>query len=180
MLRRWRIWAPFIIVIGYLSTLLLHAELGTYSRFIADDYCSAGMAQRFGILRAVWYWYLNWTGRYSASALDAGIRPSGPPRDSLCSSSRLDRLAWGLDLHRHRILEPVRRSRPARHRSSLRCPCCAVTLALSPSVPQSLYWGQGMRSIVPPLILSAVYADLALAFTAKRRTGEPIRALARA
>jgi hypothetical protein len=38
------------------------------------------------------------------------------------------------------------------------CIIVYVTVTISPNVPQSLYWGQGMRSIVPPLILSSVLA----------------------
>jgi hypothetical protein len=78
MLRRWRLLGLSLLSLAFLSTLAVHAYLGTYSRFIADDYCSAGMAKRFGVLRAVWYWYLNWTGRYSASALDAVFGLLGP------------------------------------------------------------------------------------------------------
>lgn len=57
-----------------------HAYLGSYTRFIADDYCSAYLGQRFGLLRYLWFWYLNWGGRFSAIAADmvlAWSRPQG-------------------------------------------------------------------------------------------------------
>ena len=170
MLGRWRTWAPFTIVIGYLSNLWLHADLGTYSRFMADDFCSAGIAQRFGVLRAVWYWYINWTGRYSASALDAVFGLLGPAATPFVPAAVLT--IWLAVLTYTAIVFSDRFAKQSRISSfALALALLCVTLELSPSVPQSLYWGQGMRSIVPPLILSAVYADLLLAFTAKRRSG---------
>ncbi len=163
-MRRWRILAPFTIGIAFLSTLVLHGELGAYSRFIADDYCSAGIAERFGIPRAVWYWYLNWTGRYSASALDAVFGLLGPRVTPFVPAAVL--IIWLVVLTCSFVMLAAR-SRPRSIGRSfiLGLSLLYVTLALSPAVPQSLYWGQGMRSIVPPLILGTVYADLALWFS---------------
>jgi hypothetical protein len=51
------------------------------------------------------------------------------------------------------------------------CIIVYVTLTLSPNVPQSLYWGQGMRSIVPPLILSTVWAAYVMLLCTPRLQG---------
>lgn len=167
MLRRWRLHGSLLLSLAFLSTLGLHAYLGTYSRFIADDYCSAGMAKRFGILRAVWYWYLNWTGRYSASALDAIFGLLGPAVTpfvpALVLLGWLAVLTWttGLLLSRK-----ARLGLP--QRLTLALAALFLTLILSPNVPQSLYWGQGMRSVVPPLILGLVFVDLLVLFSRRR------------
>jgi hypothetical protein len=58
--------------------LSLHAYLGTFNRYLADDFCSAHFAHRLGILRAAWFWYLNWSGRFSASVLDAIVGSFSP------------------------------------------------------------------------------------------------------
>ncbi len=163
MLRRWRLFGPLILTLAFLTTLALHAYLGTYSRYIADDFCSAAMARRFGLLRAVWYWYLNWTGRYSASALDAVFGLLGPSVTPFMPGLVL--LVWlGVQTWSTRVLSG--------HETKLSLLTCLglgvsvlfVTLSLSPNVPQSLYWGQGMRSIVPPLILGVLFADLLMLF----------------
>jgi hypothetical protein len=168
MSRRWRLLGLLLLGLAFLSTLALHAYLGTYSRFIADDYCSAGMAKRFGVLRAVWYWYLNWTGRYSASALDAVFGLLGPAVTPFVPAivllMWLAVLTWTSGLFfsgqaRLRLPESL----------GLALAALFLTLILSPNVPQSLYWGQGMRSIVPPLILGSVFADLLLLFIRRRR-----------
>lgn len=163
MPRRWRLLGPLFVVLALLTTLALHAYLGTYSRFIADDYCSAGMAKRFGVLRAVWYWYLNWTGRYSASTLDAVFGLLGPAVTPFVPAIIL--LAWvGVLTWTAALLSSTQARLTRSGCFGLAISVVFLTLILSPNVPQSLYWGQGMRSIVPPLLLSALYADLLLLF----------------
>jgi hypothetical protein len=141
--------------ISSLAALTIHGYLGAYSRYIADDFCSAGMARRLGVLRAVWYWYLNWTGRYSASALDAVFGLLGPAVTPFVTGLVL--LVW-LAALTQTIVALLRHDARSRilDAAVIACILVYVTLTLSPNVPQSLYWGQGMRSIVPPLILSTL------------------------
>lgn len=141
--------------ISILIALAAHGYLGTYSRYLADDFCSAGMARRLGVLRAVWYWYLNWTGRYAASGLDAVFGLIGPTITPLVTALVL--LLWLaiLALTSHALLER-QGGRRRLEAALIAAAILYVTLTLSPNVPQSLYWGQGMRSIVPPLILTTL------------------------
>lgn len=149
------------------TALVLHGYLGSYSRYLADDFCSAASADRFGILRAVWYWYLSWTGRYSASALDAVFGLAGPGITPFVPAVVL--VVWLLALTlAASAMEPDAGHLPGVHSLAVATIGLYVTLALSPNVPQSLYWGQGMRSIIPPLILSALYF-----YCAVRSTTEP-------
>src|SRR5512142_861259 len=71
-------WGAALIAIASTAVLGMHAYLGTYSRFMADDYCSASESLRLGVLRAAWFWYRSWTGRYSANVLDATFGALGP------------------------------------------------------------------------------------------------------
>ena len=176
MLRKRRARPQVIALIAYLGNLALHGVLGSYSRFIADDFCSAGIAERFGILRAVWYWYLNWTGRYSASTLDAAFGLLGPPVTPFVAPLVI--ILWTAVVASALIMcaaEEPRRVLPGSVllASALIC----TTLALSPNVAQSLYWGQGMRSIVSPLILSAVYVDLVVLYSRRRSTDAKMKLL---
>ena len=47
------------------AALLAYAELGRFSRYVADDFCTAGILRDYSFLGAQRYWYLNWSGRYS-------------------------------------------------------------------------------------------------------------------
>jgi hypothetical protein len=43
----------------------MHAYIGSFSRYIADDYCTAGKLASSGFWQAQSFWYNNWTGRFS-------------------------------------------------------------------------------------------------------------------
>jgi len=71
MSKRWSLWAFLSIFLPSGVVLGIHAYLGSFNRFVADDFCSAYFARRLGLLRSVWFWYTTWFGRYSAGAADA-------------------------------------------------------------------------------------------------------------
>ena len=62
-----------VVLLASLLVLSLHASLILLTRFIADDYCSAYLGQRLGLLRYIWFWYLNWGGRYAAIGADMAL-----------------------------------------------------------------------------------------------------------
>lgn len=155
------IWLSKLTIIILTVPLILHAYLGSFSRFLGDDYCSAFQANRLGILRATWYWYLTWSGRYSASLLDGLFGVLGPNIVSFVTPLVIG--VWWLSLgitfniifsfEKNKVLDA----------SLLGASVLFLTLNFTPHVRQSLYWGQGMRSVVPPLILSTFFLGLFLA-----------------
>jgi hypothetical protein len=154
MLRHLRALAPLASTVASATALLLHAYVGSYSRYIADDFCSAATAHRFGILRATWYWYRTWTGRYSASALDAVFGALGPGFTAAGPAAALILWLAALAFAIRTLLANV--GVPSLRRAWMISAAIAfATLAWSPNIAQSLYWGQGMRAILPPLVLSA-------------------------
>jgi len=71
----WMVWRAMpwhlIALIAFaLAALAALAYLGGQTRFMADDFCSAYYAQRFGLLRSIWYWYRTWSVGYTAFAFD--------------------------------------------------------------------------------------------------------------
>ena len=52
-----------------LTSLLIFAYIGTFTRYISDDYYSAGSLKEFGYWGAQAYWWKIWTGRFSFVAL---------------------------------------------------------------------------------------------------------------
>ncbi len=146
----------FIPILAIVFNLSLHAYLASHTRFISDDYCSAAIANRLGIARATWYWYLNWSGRYSASALDSASGLLGPRATAFAIPFLL--LIWlALLTAAVHLLVPSSKRRLLES-LLLGGNILFLTLLLSPDVRQSLYWGQGMRSVIPPLILLTLYA----------------------
>ena len=156
--RRFNVLSWWLLMTASSIPLFFHAYLGWYSRFIADDFCTAWMADRLGVLRATWYWYLTWTGRYSATVLDSAVGMLGAHFLPFITAGILllwlAALAWAifslLPSGQQRLLQAA----------ALATALLATTLLLTPDVSQSLYWGQGMHSVVPPLVLGTCYLAL--------------------
>ena len=133
----------------------VHAYLGTFARYIADDFCTASTLRQFGFLASQTYWYETWTGRYSytfAVSLAQSIGPALTPWLTL-----LVLIAWivfiayaAQTMLGLRGIAPVAVALATIHVFS--------TLDGSPSVYQSLYWQTGMVTYTLPLVLSVAYA----------------------
>ncbi|NMB54291.1 MAG: sodium/proton-translocating pyrophosphatase [Leptolinea sp.] len=135
--------------------LAAHAYIGSFSRFVADDFSSATLAVNKGIAGATWDWYVNWSGRFSASFFDSLFGFLGPA--SLCGvvGVSLVLLLAGSACLLWQLLPS--RSTVFRLGLSIFLPALVLVSAfgLTPDLPQSLYWGQGMRSLIFPLIPAA-------------------------
>jgi hypothetical protein len=59
----------FALLILISASLLLYAYLGTFTRYMADDYCTAAALKTRGFWNAQTYWWQNWSGRYSFTFL---------------------------------------------------------------------------------------------------------------
>jgi hypothetical protein len=58
-----------IFVILLALPLVLYAWIGFYSRYVADDFWTAGYLRQLGFWEAQRYWYLSFSGRYSFTFL---------------------------------------------------------------------------------------------------------------
>ena len=145
----------FVLLALFCAPLVIHIYLGSYSRFLSDDFCSAAIARSYGIVGGANYWYLNWRGRFSANFLDALFGYLGPAATPYATGIVVT--VWFVAL-----AGAVARIT----RGSLLQSCIIAAMILFavldviPFVGQSLYWGEGMRTVVPPLILGTVYTAL--------------------
>jgi hypothetical protein len=57
----------WMVLVGASLTIanLSHGFIGSFSRYIADDFCTAGKLRSLGFWEAQTFWYENWSGRYS-------------------------------------------------------------------------------------------------------------------
>jgi hypothetical protein len=46
-------------------TLAAHAYIGFFSRYVADDYCTAATVRTAGLLLTQKHFYVSWSGRFS-------------------------------------------------------------------------------------------------------------------
>ncbi len=134
-----------------LAPLAAHAYVGSFSRFVADDFSSAALTVNKGVLGATWDWYVNWTGRFSASFFDSLAGYLGPSSMKYAVAFSLVLLVAGMVLFASKVISGSLRQRIY---TGLFLSSLALTSAffIAPDLPQSLYWGQGMRSLIIPLI----------------------------
>src|ERR1051325_10739079 len=76
--KMWRRILLLLLLALFSVPLVIHTYLGSYSRMLADDFCSAAIARSQGIIGGALYWYMNWTGRYVADLLDTLVASIGP------------------------------------------------------------------------------------------------------
>ena len=144
-----------------MTGLAAYAYLGNFTRLIADDFCSMALADRLGLFRSVWYWYLNWSGRYTAFAADWLILSFslGPYRFHYVVPAVL--LLWFIFTVLVLFLYFRRNNRLAfLHSLALAGIFLFGVLLLTPDIPQSLYWWNGMRSYALPLLVLTFYLFL--------------------
>ena len=55
----------WVLLLSISASLLLYAYLGTFTRYMADDYCTAAALRTRGFWGAQTYWWQHWSGRYS-------------------------------------------------------------------------------------------------------------------
>lgn len=155
-------WLNILVALSFSASIMLHLYTITFSRMLADDFCSAYTAQLMGPLRAAYAWYRIWSGRYSANLLDGLVGWLGASFYQL--SIILLVLFWIAALYFcfQQLLSRVLESRARFASLSLALAVTATTLNSIPMVQQSIYWGQGMRALLPPLILLPLFVGILL------------------
>ncbi len=163
-----RLSSIFEPVISFVLALpvLFFAYVGTFSRYMADDFCIVNESAHMSILSETLLWYNTWGGRLSQpvallSALRLGQTfPAISP--VLLIAGWLIALAWALfELARWLKLE-----RPLAQGLVFALLLLYATLAGTPQLGQSLYWLSAAYAYTAPLPLIAVL--LALTFRAAR------------
>ena len=149
------IWATALFV-----ALLAHAYIGLSSRFLSDDYCTAGVIQTHGFFGAQKYWFMTWQGRFSFTLIISTIHLLGSKIVPFIPGTLIG--IWLLTLT-WTFLQVSRTFSQAQ--SIVICFFLAEliivsTLATSPAIYQSLYWETGAVTYVAPLILLTIYIGL--------------------
>ena len=133
--------------------LLLFSYIGTFSRFMADDFCSINDARRFKMLRYIWHWYNNWGGRYSAIATDDLLSYIGAMGVRFVPFVILLLCVIGASLMCHKLLQKtVSKDISIWLSISQGISLVYAIVSVSPDVQTVLYWWNGMRTYVPPFI----------------------------
>ena len=139
------------------------AYLGSYSRFIADDYCSAYYGQKFGLLGSIQYWYDSWSGRYTAFAFDWLIMAHTFGQYGAHFVPPLVIVLWlvaAIGAIYSILKQTAYRSSTLSLALTLGTCFTLTVIVLSPSIPQSYFWLNGLRSYELPLVIASAYVFL--------------------
>jgi len=158
MTKAQRLWLFFTLTIPSVIPIALHAYLGSYTRLIADDYCTLYNARTLGVFGTALFWYRTWTGVFARSLINEVLLWIGPYQMWIIVPGIL--LIWltVTTLAMHLLLrnefQSAERGWIALSVSSV---FLFIVLLLTPSPEQSLYWWGGMSAYVVPLILGIVF-----------------------
>jgi Family of unknown function (DUF6056) len=172
-----RFWSslPIIVLAGIALADL--AYLGGYTRFMADDYCSAYYATRFGLFRSIWYWYINWSGRYTAFAFDwlTLTKTLGPYGAHLVPPIAIATWLIATIAAVYISLKAIApRSAIASVAIAISASFVLAVIVLSPDIAQSYFWLNGMRSYSLPLVVMSIYALLFVWLVPRLKSNEAV------
>lgn len=68
---------PWLLLVLSLAPLAAWAYLGTFTRYLADDYSTSYHLQKSGFWQAQVFWYETWSGRYSFTFLISLVELAG-------------------------------------------------------------------------------------------------------
>jgi hypothetical protein len=145
-------------------SLMLFAALGAYayrgwfSRYTADDYCTAGLERAAGFVGAQIYWYESWSGRVTYYFVVGLVEYAGPRvvqvLPTLALSVWLFTGAWALFPFGRHQRWPI----PLGSAAVGSAVVILVCLSGAPQLDQALYWQTGMLTYLLPLVLLTAYA----------------------
>lgn len=145
-------------LIGLSAPMSVAAYTGSFSRYLADDFCTLGSLRQLGFFGSQAYWYVHWSGRFAFTFFVNLAEAAGPWVVPLLPAVTLLALAAGVG----GSLEPwlTRRLGRIGHLTAWVVALLVVfeTLAGAPNLYQSLYWQTGLLTYVAPLVLGCLYA----------------------
>jgi hypothetical protein len=147
--------------------------VGWFTRYASDDYCTAGILLERGYLGAQAYWYSEWSGRFSFTALVSAFELLGVGvvriLPALALLAGVLAAAWAL--------LPVARQAhwPYPRLTALAAAELVVfgTCVATPNLGQSVLWQTGILTYLLPLILACVLVGGLLRVLASRSSGLP-------
>jgi hypothetical protein len=129
------------------------AYVGTYSRYLADDYCTAGILRTAGFWGGLLNWYMTWSGRFSFYFFIQLAQLFGPGLTRFATALGLG--LWFLTAYLF-FASLSRRMGLGITKLSAATLAAVLVMATALGAPdryQSFYWLTGLATYVAPLAL---------------------------
>ena len=157
-------WAGIVLGVSMVIPLGVHAYVGGFARYIADDFCTLGTLRDLGFFGSQMNWYENWSGRFSFTFIVNLTQLAGPKLTSILPALALALWLLVVTCLILRWQHWLRNPRSIILAFALSGLVIFATLEGSPNVYQSLYWQTGMLTYTLPLILLSAYLGWLLFF----------------
>ncbi|MDX9864200.1 MAG: DUF6056 family protein [Anaerolineaceae bacterium] len=147
----------FVILLGgviaaLLAAIFMHACIGSFSRYLADDYCTAGELKRLGFWPAQHYWYTQWTGRFSFILLVSALEGLGTGIVPYLPGVYVVSFLLAGVFFIHQLLKKISAELPWLLSLFLAAVIVFLTLYTTPNIGQNLYWLTGSANYFVPVI----------------------------
>jgi hypothetical protein len=146
-----------VALVALALPLLSFALIGWFSRYAADDYCTAAQVAVSGFAQAQSNLYVNWSGRFTATLFNTLLEVAGISLVPLLAASAL--LAWvTAATWAIRQLGAVYGWRLTVLTSAVLATLLVyATLRVTADLPQDVYWQTGLVTYLLPLILATLF-----------------------
>ena len=150
--------------------LLLFIYTGTFSRFIADDYCSADLLRNHSFWKAQWLSYTTWSNRYATMLVTGLIDPLDTVGIRLLPGVLILGLTAGLYWLLRRVTSHIRYPMPGIFLYVLAGLSVYFSLYTTPNLFQSYYWRSGNITYTMPAAGLIVLLAVLLSHTGRSRS----------
>ena len=146
-------WTIALGLIILIITLLSYAFLGTFSRFLADDYCFSELIKNKGALGGLVYFYNNISNRFGAFLFVAASEIFGEASLPYLPGAMVLILMVSLTWNAFWFSRQIRL--PFSWKISFLFAVLTIFFVLfeAPNLFQSLYWRSGMASYFAPMVV---------------------------
>jgi hypothetical protein len=141
-------------------SLALFAYLGLYIRYLADDFCTANIAIKFGVVGSVLHWYNTYAGQFTNWTLKGLIGSFGPSMATLLPGLIILTWAGAATWMCYQLNKLLQMRKPFWVAVCLGMTLVYAIFAGAPSLIQSLYWHGASIPYTLPLIVLTFYGGL--------------------
>lgn len=143
-----------LLLVLFFVPLASHAYMGSFMRYMADDYCTAGILAEQGLIESQIYWYTIWSGRFTFHFSVNLLELIGPGIVRILPGAAL--ILWTVTLAATIQIWTGSKHQPPRWWLPLILAELLLVAAFdaTPNLLQSLYWQTGMLTYSFPLMLS--------------------------
>jgi hypothetical protein len=151
--------------------------MGSFSRFLADDYCTTGKLIKLGFWESQIFWYTTWTGRYAFSFLVSLFGLTGNKIVPILPTIYIILFYFSTIFLFRAVFKQFTIQTPFVFQVFTAVFFVFITLFTLPNIGQDLYWMTGAATYFVPIILGFFLFGLLIQTTDRFSDKNPVSKL---